>query len=100
MRMLKKSDLLASYKPPAIVSVSFSFLMRFRGPFSTVVHTNMICMSFCFNPLSQEFSNRCVFDENAQRINVHERPKRIEMFAFSNENVLVWGHSVFKKTVD
>ena len=31
------------------------------------------------------------------RINVDERPKRIEMCAFSNDNVLVWGHSVFKK---
>ena len=28
------------------------------------------------------------------RINVYERPKRIEMCAFSNENVLVWGHSL------
>ena len=38
------------------------------------------------------------FQERFQiRINVDERPKRIEMCAFSNDNVLVWGHSVFKK---
>ena len=43
-----------------------------------------------FDPLSREFSNRCVFDENAQRISVDGRPKRIEMYAaFSNENALV-----------
>ena len=33
--------------------------------------------------------DRCVFDENAQRISVDARPKRIEMYAFSNENALV-----------
>ena len=32
---------------------------------------------------------RCVFDENAQRISEDERPKRIKMNAFSNENALV-----------
>ena len=43
-----------------------------------------------FDPLSREFSNRRVFDENAQRISVDGRPKRIEMYAtFSNENALV-----------
>ena len=31
-----------------------------------------------------------VFDENAQRISVDGRPKRIEMYAISNENTLVW----------
>ena len=31
------------------------------------------------------FSNRCVCDENAQRISVDGRPKRIEMYAFSKE---------------
>ena len=33
--------------------------------------------------------DRCVFDENAQCISVDARPKRIEMYAFSNENALV-----------
>ena len=36
------------------------------------------------------FSNRCVCDENALRINADGRPKRIEIYAFSNENALVW----------
>ena len=36
------------------------------------------------------FSNRWVFDENARRINVDGRPKRIVMYAFSNENELEW----------
>ena len=67
---------------------SFSFWSVFR-PFSTV-HTNTICMRFRFDPLSRAFSNRCVFDENAQRISVDGRPKRIEMYAFSNKNALVW----------
>ena len=34
----------------------------------------------CDFALSRAFSNRCVFDENAQ----HIRPKRIEMYAFLN----------------
>ena len=36
-------------------------------------------MRFRFDPLSRAFSNRCVFDENAQRISVDGRRKRIEM---------------------
>ena len=47
-------------------------------------------MRFRLYPLSRAFSNRCVFDENAQRFSVDRRPKRIEMYAFSNENALVW----------
>ena len=42
------------------------------------------------DPLSRAFSNRCVFNENAQRISVDRRPKHIEMYAFSKENELVW----------
>ena len=45
---------------------------------------------FCFEPLSRTFSNLCGFYENAQCISVDERPKRIEMYAFSNEIALVW----------
>ena len=41
-------------------------------------------MRFLFDPLSRAFSNRCVFDENAQRISVDVRPKRIEMYGFSS----------------
>ena len=37
--------------------------------------------AFRFDPLSIAFSNRCVFDENTQRISVDGRPKRIEMYA-------------------
>ena len=35
--------------------------------FSTV-RTDTICMRFRFDPISRVFSNRCVFDENPQRI--------------------------------
>ena len=45
-----------------------------------------ICMRFHLYPLSKAFSNRCVFDENAQRFSVDKSPKRIEMYAFSNES--------------
>ena len=47
-------------------------------------------MRFGFGPLSRAFSDRCVLDENATRISVDGRPKRIEMYSFSNENALVW----------
>ena len=52
-------------------------------------------MRFRFDPLSRAFSNRCVFIEkaqigNAQVISVNGKPKRIEMYAFSNENASVW----------
>ena len=47
-------------------------------------------MRFHLYPLSRAFSNRCVSDENAQRFSADRRPKRIEMYAFSNENALVW----------
>ena len=43
------------------------------------VHTNTICMRFRFDPLSRAFSNRCVFDENAQRVRVDGRRKLIEI---------------------
>ena len=49
---------------PTIFSVIVSILMRFR-PFSTV-HTNTL--RFRFDPLLRAFSDRCGFDENAQRI--------------------------------
>ena len=47
--------------------------------------------AFSFETLSRAFSNRCVFDENAnaKRISVSGRPRRIEMHAFSNENALM-----------
>ena len=61
--------------------------MRFRP---LPAQNNTICMRFCFDPLSRAFENRCVFDEDAQRISVEGRVKRIETYAFSNENALVW----------
>ena len=52
--------------------------------FSTVpTNGPLVCVSRC-DLLLRAFSNRCIFDENAQRI----RPKRIEMYAFSNEKAL------------
>ena len=43
-----------------------------------------------FDTLSRAFSNRRVFDENAQRISVvWAEGKRIEMCAFLKENALV-----------
>ena len=40
--------------------------------------------------VSRAFSNRRVFDVNVRCISVDGRPKRIEMYAFSKENTLVW----------
>ena len=66
---------------PAIFLVIVFILMLFR-PFSTVF-TDTICVRFCLDLVSRAFSNRCVFDENAQRICMKRGPKRIEMYAFS-----------------
>jgi len=44
---------------PAIFSVIDAF---------STVHTNKIYMRLRFDPLSRAFSNRCVFDQNPQRI--------------------------------
>ena len=46
-------------------------------------------LQFFFYPLSTAFSNQRVFNENAQR-SMDERPKRIEMYAFSNKNAQVF----------
>lgn len=43
----------------------------------STVQTNTTCMRF--DPPSRTFSNRFVFDENAQRISVEGRPRRIKM---------------------
>ena len=47
-------------------------------------------MRFRFDSLSIALSNRRVFDVNAQRISMDGSPEHIEMYAFSNKNVLVW----------
>ena len=72
MRMLQTHAL-------TIFAVIVFILMSFRR-FSTV-RTDTICMRFRFDPLSRAFSNRCVFDENAQCVSVVGRPKRMEMYA-------------------
>ena len=69
----------------------FSHCFRFNA-FSTV-HTNTICIRFRVDPLLITFSNRCIF---AQRIFVDGRSKRIEMYAFSHENALVWTRGLRK----
>ena len=65
------------------------FGQRFYFDAFWTVQTNRTCMRIRFDQLSRAFSNRCVFDQNPQRISVDRRPKRIEMYAFSNENALV-----------
>ena len=48
-----------------------------------------VCISVLIHLVSKAFSNRCVFDENSQHISADGRPKRVELYAFSNENALV-----------
>ena len=47
-------------------------------------------MRFSFEPLSKEFSNRCVFDENAQLISVDGSSKRIEIHTYIHTYILYW----------
>ena len=75
-------------RAPVIYSIIFFTLMRFR-PFLTV-HTNTICMRFSFDSLSKAFLNGYIFHENAQHISVEGRPERIQMYAFSNNDALMW----------
>ena len=63
---------------------------HYRFDAFSCLHQYNTCVRFRFDPLSRAFSNRCVFDENAECISVDGRAKRIEMYAFSNENALVW----------
>ena len=51
---------------------------------------DMIECAFSFYSLLKASSNRCVFVENGQPVGVDGRPKWIEMYAISNENVLDW----------
>ena len=43
-------------------------------------------MRFCCDLLLRAFSNRCIFDENAQRI----RPKQTKCMRFQTKKHLVW----------
>ena len=85
LRMLQ-TDVFAIFE--AIFPFIVFILMRFQP--SSTVHIDMMYNRFRFDPLSRAFSNRWVFDKNAQRISVDGRRKRAEMYAFSNENKLVW----------
>ena len=67
------------YNPRGRYDVIIFIFMRFRQ--STLIR--YVSMRFRFDPPSRAFSNRCVFDENAQRISVDGKPKRIDMHAFS-----------------
>ena len=67
------------YNPRGTYDVIVFTLMRFRP--STLIR--YVSVRFRFDPPSRAFSNRCVFDENAQRISVDGKPKRIEVHAFS-----------------
>ena len=77
------------YNSRGTYDVIVFILMRFRP--STLIR--YVSMRFRFDPPSRAFSNRCVFDENAQRISVDGKPKRIEVHAFQNENPLFWTRS-------
>ena len=46
--------------------------------------------AFSFRSAFKSVFKSIVFYENAQRISVDGRPKRMEMCAFSNENAIVW----------
>ena len=61
--------------------------------FSVII---FILMRFCFDSLSREFSNQCVFDENTWHISVDRRPTSIEVYAFSNENAFSVNRTLIK----
>ena len=67
--------MLQTHAPVILSDIAF-ILMLFRPS------TNTIRMRFRFDPLSRAFSSLCIFDENAQRVSVDVRPKRIEMYGF------------------
>ena len=71
---------------PAIFSVIVFILMRLQPS----TRTRYDRMRFLFYSLLRASSNRCVFVENGQPVGVDGRPKCIEIYAFSNENVLDW----------
>ena len=51
--------------------------IRFRP--STLIR--YVCVFVLIHLVSQAFSNRCVFDENAQRVSADGRPKCVELYA-------------------
>ena len=77
------------------ITSSFFILMRFRQ--STLIR--YVSVRFRFDPPSRAFSNRCVFDENAQRISVDGKPKRIEIHAFSKRKRSFFGQGLIHFSV-
>ena len=71
----------------------------FFDAFSTV-HTETIWMRCYLDPLSRALSNRCLFYESAGPSSVNGRPKRIERYAFSNENILMLAGQSFDGMVN
>ena len=79
MRMLQT-------QAPEIFSFAVFILMRFL-PSTPTRYVRGFVLTF-----------KSVFNENAQRISVDGRLKRIEMYAFTNENALVWtGPEIIKE---
>ena len=64
---------------PAILSVLVLILVRF-----STANTNTMCVSVLIH-FNEDFQI-----DAAQRIRLDERPKRIQMYAFSNEKSLVY----------
>ena len=75
----------ACYKPTRLRYFHPFHSIRLRP--STLIR--YVCISVLIHLVSKAFSNRCVFDENSQHISADGRPKRVELYAFSNENALV-----------
>ena len=59
--------------------------MRMLQTYAPVIFSVIVFILMRFRP-STLMRYVCVFDENAQCITVDGRPKRIEMYAISNEN--------------
>ena len=62
--------------------------LRYFWSFWCVFDCPHYCEMYAFSQ-ERAFLSQCVFDENAQRISMDRRVKRIEMYAFSNENTSV-----------
>ena len=62
--------------------------MRMLQTYAPVIFSVIVFILMRFRPFRPSTLMRyvCVFDENAQCITVDGRPKRIEMYAISNEN--------------
>ena len=77
----------ACYKPTRLRYFRSSFSLDTSSTVYTLIR--YVSISVLIHLVSKAFSNRCVFDENSQHISADGRPKRVELYAFSNENALV-----------